>query len=549
MDEPYMDEPWWTRSVGYQIYVRSYADANGDGLGDLPGILERIDHVAWLGADVVWINPFFPSPMRDAGYDVADYCGVDDRFGQIADFDAVVARAHELGLRVVIDVVPNHTSSDHPWFVAARSARDDPYRDYYIWRDPAPDGGPPNNWASVFGGRAWTYDDATGQYWLHLFLPQMPDLNWAHPAVADEFDAILRFWLERGVDGFRVDVAHALTKHPALPDLPEVTELADGRRPLTGASRTFDGLAHVYDFDQPDNVEVYRRWRRVVAEHDALLLGEVYLLDAAAVRRYVADQSGLHLSFWFGPLHCDWDADALRATLREAVAELGRWVSWPLGNHDRPRTASAFGGGAPGRERALALATLMFGLPGLPFVYQGEELGLDDVEVPVDQLQDPIARHSTPERARDRARTPMPWEPVPGFGFTTGGTQPWLPFGPRTDADTVAGQRADPDSTLRRYRALVAVRREVGDLTADTPTRWLDAPGEAVIAYRRGDALVVANTGDDPVAWPLPAGRWRVRFSSTSPDDERRTIVGEAALAPRQALVLTPDPSDPPAAG
>ncbi|HEY8338341.1 MAG TPA: alpha-amylase family glycosyl hydrolase, partial [Egibacteraceae bacterium] len=240
---------WWRGAVGYEVYLRSFADSDGDGVGDLRGVLEHLDHLAWLGVDIVWVTPFFPSPMHDHGYDVADYCGVDPRFGTLADLDALVAAVHARGMRLLIDLVPNHTSSEHPWFRAARSSRDNPYRDYYVWRDPAPDGGPPNNWTSHFGGPAWTFDEATGQYWLHLFLPEQPDLNWANPAVADEFDAILRFWLERGVDGFRIDVAHALAKHPDLPDNPPADPAdADADHALTD---DFRRLQHIHDVNQP----------------------------------------------------------------------------------------------------------------------------------------------------------------------------------------------------------------------------------------------------------------------------------------------------------
>lgn len=535
---PKEQRPWWAEAVGYQVYVRSFADADGDGLGDLRGITDRLAHLAWLGVDTVWINPFYTSPMRDAGYDVADYCAVDPRFGTLADFDRLVTRAHELGLRVIVDVVPNHTSSDHPWFRAARSSPDNPYRDYYVWRDPAPDGGPPNNWASVFGGPAWTYDEDSGQYWLHLFLPEMPDLNWANPAVADEFDAILEFWLDRGVDGFRVDVAHALLKHPEFPDLPPVAGPSDDDG--TGSASGFAALDHVYDFDQPATPDVYRRWRRVVEERGAVLLGEVYLLEAAKVGRYVTEQQGLHLAFWLGPLHCRWEADALRETLRGAVTEIGEWVAWPVGNHDRPRNATRLGGGRAGRERAMALATLMLGLPGVPFIYQGEELGLADVEVPAEAIQDPVGHRNGPERSRDPARTPMPWEPVEGFGFTRPDVTPWLPFGPRQDADTVAVQRTDPASPLQRFRALIAARKSISDLTR-TPARateWLDGEGEPVIAYRRGSALVVANTLDEPTVWTLPPGRWQVAFACHA-EAEGTQLEGKVRLDPRQALIAT----------
>jgi alpha-glucosidase len=540
MAEPVLAQPpaWWAGATGYQVYVRSFADGDGDGLGDLRGLAGRLAYLAWLGVDVVWLNPFYVSPMRDGGYDVADYCDVDPRLGSLADFDAVVARAHDLSLRVIIDIVPNHTSSDHPWFVHARSSRDSPYRDYYIWRDPASDGGPPNNWVSIFGGDAWTYEHATGQYWLHLFLPEMPDLNWANPAVADEFDAILTFWLDRGVDGFRVDVAHAVLKHPDLPDLPPAEDAGDGQDDQdTNSTARWRALAHVYDLDQPATPGVYRRWRKLVDARDGVLVGEVYLLDAAAVGRYVADQQGLHASFWLRLLHCRWEADALRTVLAAGVEEIGHATTWPLGTHDRPRTATRFGGAAEGRQRALALATLVFGLPGVPFVYQGEELGLSDVALPPAAMRDPVAWRDGPHHSRDPARTPMPWEPVAGYGFTAPEVSPWLPFGPRQDGETVAVQRDDPGSTLHRVRALIAVRRAVSDLAGAAETHWLDAPGDPVLAYRRGSTVVMANTLDDAITVAVPAGAWRVAFDSLAAG-EGAVVSGEVALQGRQGLIL-----------
>lgn len=523
--------PWWRSSVGYEVYLRSFADGDGDGVGDLPGLHDRLDHLAWLGVDIVWVTPFYPSPMLDHGYDVADYCDVEPVFGTLDDLDRVVARCHELGMRLVIDLVPNHTSCEHQWFRQARSSRDSRFRDYYVWRDPAPDGGPPNNWISHFGGPAWTFDEATGQYWLHLFLPQQPDLNWENPAVADEFDGILRFWLERGVDGFRIDVAHALVKHPQLPDNPVAAEAA--RDALVDEAAT---LERCYDVDQPGVLDVYRRWRRVVEPYEGLLIGEVFLLDIDRLARYVRDQDGLHLSFWFKPLHITWDPAAIRDVLEAAAAAAPGHLGWVQGSHDRARAVTRFGGGERGRARALAFATLLMGLPGVPFVYQGEELGLEDGVVPAAQAQDPVALRGGPGAlSRDGCRTPLPWTPGPGYGFTTA-EQPWLPYGDRTDGDTVAVQRADAGSTVHRYRALVHLRRERGDLH-DAPLTWLYEKGP-VVAYRRGETTVAANCGDLPRAVPLPAGSWDTAFC-TQPAREGDRCDGDLTLAPNEALILT----------
>ncbi|MGH8895551.1 MAG: alpha-amylase family glycosyl hydrolase [Egibacteraceae bacterium] len=523
--------PWWRDAVGYEVYLRSFADGDGDGVGDLPGLLGRLDHLAWLGVDLVWVTPFYPSPMCDHGYDVADYMNVDEVFGSLADLDAVVSRAHELGMRLIVDLVPNHTSSDHPWFQQSRSCLDNVYRDYYVWRDPRPDGGPPNNWVSVFGGPAWTLDQVTGQYWLHLFLPEQPDLNWANPKVADEFDRILRFWLDRGVDGFRIDVAHALAKHPDLPDNPP------GHPPewVESSETSAAGWAqfkHRYDTDQPTVLDVYRRWRGVVEPYRGLLLGEVYLLEADRISRYLAGD-GLDLAFWFPPLHLRWDVDKLRWVLREGTRLTNGAVAWVTGSHDRPRAVSRFGGGAVGQARALALSTLEFGLPGVPFLYQGEELGLPDVPIAVIDAQDPVALRER-VAGRDPARTPMPWDSSagPGLGFTTA-ERAWLPFGDRTPADTAACQRADDRSILHRYRKLIRVRRSL--LRGPDSVGWLIDSGP-VIAYRRGPAVVAANSAADPERLALP-GRFEVRFSSLG-RGEGEIHDGVVQLAGNEAMIL-----------
>jgi alpha-glucosidase len=519
---------WWEGAVGYEVYLRSFADGDGDGVGDLRGLHARLEYLAWLGVDLVWLTPFYPSPMRDHGYDVADYRAVDPAFGDLDAFDALLAAAHGLGLRVLIDVVPNHTSSEHPWFVASRSSRDDPKRDWYVWRDPAPDGGPPNNWTSNFGGPAWTFDEATGQYWLHLFLPEQPDLNWRNPAVAEAFDGVLRFWLDRGVDGFRIDVAHSLVKDLQLRDNPP--GLAPVYEQTLAQRQELEAARLRRDVDQDEVVDVHARWRAVVEAYDALLVGEVYLLHAPTLGRYVRDQRGVHVSFWFAPLHLPWDAAPLGAALVAAQRELGAHVGWVQGSHDQPRAASRYGGGASGRARSLALATLLFGLPGVPFVYYGEELGLCDVPVPPEASQDPLGRHSS-AHSRDVARTPMPWAPEPGLGFTTA-PRAWLPFGDRAPTDTVAVQRGDPSSMLGRYQALIAARRGLrGDV------EWLSAEGP-VLAYRRGDqAIVAANCGSRSASVALAPGEWCVRFC-TRPDREGADVSGALRLDPCEAALL-----------
>ena len=489
---------WWRHAVGYEIYVRSFADSDGDGLGDLPGVRQRLDHVAELGVDLLWLTPFYPSPQADHGYDVADYLDVDPRFGTLADLDALVADAHELGLRVMIDLVPNHTSDRHPWFVEARSSRAAVRRDWYVWRDPGPDGGPPNNWVSHFGGPAWTFDESTGQYYLHLFLPEQPDLNWANPEVRAAFDRILAFWLERGVDGFRIDVAHSLVKDPQLRDNPLI---GDAPAPDASPQEVFAAYEHAHDLDQDGVLDVYRRWRRITDRYDAVLLGEVYLLEPARLSRYVAGDDVLDTAFCFPALKVDWHAGRIREVLRQCVEAGGESMTYPLSSHDDPRAASRFGGGATGARRALAYLALLAGLPGNPFLLAGDELGLDDGDTG-DAHHDPIAVRNPGASGRDGSRTPMVWEPGEGVGFTTG--KPWLPIGDnRRDEDTVAVQAADPDSHLHRVRRLLDARRRLLTGIDGTGVQWLDA-GESVIALRRGGIVVACHVGDGAARVALP---------------------------------------------
>jgi alpha-glucosidase len=516
-------EDWWRDGVGYEVYIRSFADGNGDGVGDLAGLHQRLAHLAWLGVDVVWITPFYPSPMADFGYDVSDYCDVDPMFGTLVDFDAVVDEARRHGLRLMVDVVPNHTSHRHPWFVDALQGRHAAHRSWYVWSDPAPGGGPPNNWISHFGGPAWTLDATSGQYYMHLFLPEQPDLNWAEPAVADSFDDILRFWLDRGVDGFRIDVAHALVHDASLRDNPTLAPVEPGMTPR----QAFVCFEHRYDLDQPGVTELFHRWRGVADAYGAVLLGEVYLQQADKVARYV-EPGGLHSAFYFAPMHMRWDPAAVRRVLVDGAARGGGRFAWVQSSHDERRPVTRFGGGSEGKERAFAMSTLYLGLPGMMFLYQGEELGLADGVVPHDRLADPAGTRSTnPAGSRDGCRTPLPWEPVDGWGFTEPGVEPWLPFGDRTAQDCVSVQQADPGSWLHRYRRMVAARHSLPRI--DAPVQWLDN-ADPVLGYRRGPIMVLANLGDDTIDVPEPPGSWTLRFAT----DPACTI---GRLPPRSAWV------------
>jgi alpha-glucosidase len=526
--------PPWRDAVGYQVYLPSFADADGDGWGDLDGVAAHLDYLVDLGVDFVWLTPFFVSPMRDHGYDIADYRTVDARYGGDRGLDEFLAAAHARGLRVIGDLVVNHTSDAHPWFTAAAASRTDPHRDYYLWRDPAADGGLPNNWVSHFGGPAWTRSAATGQYYLHLFRPEQPDLNWRNPAVAAEIDAIIEHWARRGLDGFRIDTAAYLLKHPDLPDNPA---LPDGAiAPVNGATIEWRRQDHRHDIHQPDVHAVHERWRRLADRHGLFLVGEVYELDTEVLAAYVTAER-LHSSFWFGLVEADWDPHRIADLLTAAAA--GPRLSWVQGNHDRGRAATRYGRDgdavdlALGRRRSLALHTLMALLPGTFWLYQGEELGLGDGVVPTEQAADPLAA-AQPDQGRDRARTPMPWRPGPGLGFTTG--RPWLPDGARKPADTVAVQRQEPGSHLRAVSRLLHIRRQLARHQFDEAVHVDGNP--PVVVFRRGRVRALANLGDTPsgpITLPAPAV-----YDTDDPDvDPERPRTGTVRLAPQQALVLT----------
>jgi alpha-glucosidase len=515
------DDAWWRRAVIYQIYPRSFRDSDGDGVGDLQGIRSRLDHLTWLGVDAIWLSPFYRSPMADFGYDVSDYCDVDPLFGNLDDFDALVDEAHARGLKVVVDWVPNHTSDAHPWFVAARSSRDDPHRHWYRWRDDrsdaeggsGPPGSPgrlPNNWLAAFTGvgrtehpPAWTWDEGSGQWYLHLFLPEQPDLNWGHPELRAAMEDTLRFWMARGVDGFRVDVTHALGKDPALPDLP------------AGLAATPVSALN----DDPRTHPILRELRALLdgwPEPPArMMVGEVFLPTTAQVLPYYGSPEApeLHLSFNFPPLLAPWDAAAWRAGIDEVVGQFlpaDAWPTWVLSNHDQPRHRTRYGSEA----RARAAVFLLLGLPGTPFVYAGEELGLADAVVPLDRQVDP--------GGRDGCRAPIPWDASPTHGWA-GGSEAWLPWPPGADSgQTVAGQVDDPDSVLWLYRRLLAARKASPALTAGA-FEWLltssATGGDQVLAWQRSaddDLRVVAvNLGSEPGEIILPPGPWEVEVAST----------------------------------
>jgi alpha-glucosidase len=514
---------WWQRGVIYQVYPLSFQDSDGDGFGDLPGLLSRLDYLQWLGVDAIWLSPIYPSPMADWGYDVADYRDVDPRFGTLADFDALVAEAHARGLRVLLDFVPNHTSDRHPWFVDSRSSRQSARRDWYHWRDPAPGGGPPNsqrgesetsadavgrtavdrrppnNWISVFGGSAWEWDEASGQYYYHSFLREQPDLDWRRPAVREAMHEALRFWLRRGVDGFRVDVIHHLAKDPELRDNPPNPDWRPGQNPYRRLLAT--GTA-----DRPEVHEIIAGIRAVVDEFpDRMLIGELYLPLERLMLYYGAVGRGLQLPFNFQLIRLPWEARTLGAAIEayEALLPTFGWPNWVLGNHDKSRVASRVGA-AQARVAAMMLLTLR----GTPTLYYGDELGMRDVPIPPERVRDPFERNVPGlGLGRDPERTPMQWDGGHGAGFSTG--EPWLPLASDAAEVNVAVQRDDPRSTLALYRRLLALRRAEPAL-ASGPFAALRAPDDLLAWIRKdGDRrfLVVLNLGREPASYAPPVLR------------------------------------------
>ena len=497
------DVQWWRSAVIYQIYPRSFADSDGDGIGDLPGIRSRLSHLHELGVDAVWISPFYPSPMADAGYDVSDYRDIEPIFGTLADADALLSEAHALGMKVIVDLVPNHTSDEHAWFRAALAAPPgSPERARYLFRDGRGPGGaePPNDWISLFGGPAWERvteaDGRPGQWYLHLFDPKQPDLDWTNPEVVDEFHSILRFWFDRGVDGFRIDVAHGLAKDPAMPDVGD-------RWVSAGAAEAGHPM-----WDRDEVHDVYRGWRQVSDTYpgDRVFVGEVWVQTPAQLARYLrADE--LHTAFNFTYLVAPWDAKALRAAIDEsidALSAVGAPATWVLSNHDVVRHVTRYGGGAVGTRRARAATLLTLSLPGGAYVYQGEELGLPEVvDLPPELRQDPaFARTAGEDGLRDGCRVPIPWSgDAPPFGFGPGDGQPWLPQPADWAELTVEKQAADPSSMLALYRSALELRRDRPEL-GDGTMAWIDTEGD-LLAFRRDPGFVcVVNVGDEPAAPP-----------------------------------------------
>jgi alpha-glucosidase len=519
---------WWQRGIVYQIYPRSFQDTNGDGVGDLEGIRRRLDYLAWLGVDAIWISPIYPSPMADFGYDVADYCGIDPLFGSLADFDRLLIDAHARGLKVILDYVPNHTSEQHPWFVQSRSSRTNAKRDWYIWRDGKADGTPPNNWLSQFGGPAWTYDAATGQYYLHSFLREQPDLNWRNPDVRAAMLDTLKFWLDRGVDGFRVDVIWLLIKEEGLRDNPP-------NPAYQPAHAEINRLLQVHNADQLEVHEVIAEMRALLDRYaERVLIGEIYLPLERLVAYYGKDLSGAHLPFNFQLIQTAWNARAIAKLVEdyERALPAGGWPNWVLGNHDQPRIAARVGSG-----QARVAAMLLLTLRGTPTMYYGDELGLARVEIPPEAVQDPWEKNEPGlGLGRDPSRTPMQWTGSAQAGFTEA-ARPWLPLDNDYRACNVQTLRGAPDSILSLYRALIDIRRHHRALSVGA-FRLLAVANKTLIYERTvsDERIVVAlNFGAEPQPLPAELAGARVLVSTYL---DRDGALSEPMLRGNEGVIL-----------
>jgi alpha-glucosidase len=527
---------WWQNGIIYQIYPRSFQDSNGDGIGDLNGIVARLDYLRWLGVDAIWISPIYPSPMADFGYDVADYTDIHPMFGDLADFDRLVDEAHDRDIKVLLDFVPNHTSDQHPWFVEARSSRENPKRDWYIWRDPAPGGGPPNNWISNFGGSAWELDETTGQYHYHAFLKEQPDLNWRNPEVRRAMLDVLRFWFERGVDGFRIDVLWHLIKDAAFTDNPPNPRYTQDMPPVFA-------LLQTHTTDRPEVFEIVAEMRRIADGYgERVLIGEIYLPIERLVAYYGHEGEGAHLPFNFHLLLTRWTAPALAALIEkyEAALPAHGWPNWVLSNHDRPRVASRVGA-----ENARLAAMLLLTLRGTPTLYYGDELGMQDGVISPEQVQDPLEKRVAGFGiGRDPARTPMQWDGTPNAGFSK--AAPWLPVSADYETVNVVAERGDPTSTLSLYRALIDLRRVEKALSVGAYRSEHD--GEDTLMYTRSHDdstwLVALNFAGGSRRVELPMGFTRVDIALSTLLDRSGVHKDAIELRPCEGVVGRVVPSD-----
>ena len=523
---------WWQTGVIYQIYPRSFLDSDGDGVGDLHGIVRKLDYVHWLGVDALWLSPIYPSPMADFGYDISNYTDVHSLFGTLQDLDTLLHQAHQRDLKLILDFVPNHTSDEHPWFQQSRESRTSEKRDWYIWHDPAPDGGPPNNWMSRFGGSAWQFDERTGQYYLHLFDVKQPDLNWRNHEVREAMYEVLRFWLERGVDGFRVDVLWMLLKDEQFRDNPMNPEWKPGDSPNTRQL----GL---YTEDQPGIHEIVREMRAILDHYgERVLIGELYLPLATLVQYYGErlDEAHLPFNFQFVTLPT-WEARTIRQVVEayEAALPQGAWPNWVLGNHDRPRIATRVG-----REQARIAQMLLLTLRGTPTCYYGDELGMQDIPIPRALMHDPKGKEH-PGHSRDPQRTPMQWDTSPNAGFCHPEVTPWLHVASDSQTYNVAVEQHEPRSYLALVHTLLAQRRSLPALTVGSQ-QSIDQPNPTCFVYLRQYSdqrcLVALNFSVQDQVVTLPEqGQGRVLLS-THLDREGLIPLSEVHLRGNEGLLI-----------
>ena len=522
---------WWQRGAIYQVYPRSFQDSSGDGIGDLRGLISRLDYLEWLGVEALWLSPIYPSPMADFGYDISDYTDVDPLYGTLANFDELVETAHRHRLKVILDFVPNHTSQEHPWFRESRSSRQSEKRSWYIWRDPAPGGGPPTNWLSNFGGSAWELDARTGQYYYHAYLKQQPDLNWRNPDVQEAMLGCMRFWLDRGIDGFRVDVIWHLIKDEQFRDNPLNPEYLPGQWP-------YRQLQATYTTDRPEVHQIIAQMRHVLDGYaDRMMVGEIYLPVQRLVTYYGAQGAGVHLPFNFQLIELPWNAEAIAAAVvaYEAALPAFGWPNWVLGNHDKSRIASRVGG-----PQARVAAMLLLTLRGTPTLYYGDELGMRDVPIPAESLRDPWEKN-TPGLGlgRDPVRSPMQWTAAANAGFTNG--EPWLPVSDDYVTVNVAAQREDPTSILQLYRRLLALRSTEPALLVGA--FQLIAVGNDWLAYQRQSGqqrfLVLLNLGPSPQELEIGEGEISGQITmSTYLDRDGERVSRRIALRGDEGLII-----------
>ncbi|AKD04530.1 alpha-amylase family glycosyl hydrolase [Pontibacter korlensis] len=525
---------WWQSGTIYQIYPRSFQDSNGDGIGDLQGIISRLDYLEWLGVTAVWISPIYPSPMADFGYDISDYCDIHPLFGTLDDFDQLIQEVHKRDMKLILDLVPNHTSDQHPWFLESRSSKNNPKRDWYIWHDAKEDGSEPTNWLSVFGGSGWEWDEKTQQYYYHAFLKEQPDLNWRNPEVQQAMFDVMRFWLDKGVDGFRVDVMWHMIKDEKLRDNPSNPDYKPHQA-------TYEQLIPAYSTDQPEIHDIVSKMRKVTDAYKArVLIGEIYLPVHRLIIYYGTNNKGAHLPFNFSLITLDWDAHKLSSHISEYEGALpeGGWPNWVIGNHDQPRITSRVG-----QAQAKVAGMLLLTLRGTPTLYYGDEIGMRDVPIPPDKVQDPQGLNM-PDKdlSRDPARTPMQWDSSNNAGFTTG--EPWLPLPYNFQRINVEAQREDTYSMLSFYRRILQLRKQepalhIGDYEPVVTN------GSLLAFIRKTESkkyLVVLNLSHKPCIFRLNTQEYKGTIVlATSPEREGKTIEANISLYGDEGILIELD--------